>query len=184
MRRRRQKAVDPELVPRSTTAPVIIVGMGRIGRTVADALIHFDIGYVGIERDQRRLREAIADGYSASFGDATDIRLWESVELHSRKLSVLTAPTLEITSVNQPVATAQYPNLKRLAAAASESDAEEFRRIGVQAVVEGGNPHGTHIATAVLEELGYEAAKIAVCMQQLRDRTAARAPVTLAPVPA
>ena len=140
MRRRRQKAVDLELVPRSTTAPVIIVGMGRIGRTVADALIHFDIGYVGIERDQRRLREAIADGYSASFGDATDIRLWESVELHSRKISVLTAPKLDTLSINQPVASAHYPDLKRVAAAASESEAEQFRRIGVQAVVEEAAP--------------------------------------------
>jgi Kef-type K+ transport system membrane component KefB len=182
MRRRRQKAVDLELVPRSTTAPVVIVGMGRIGRTVADALIHFDIAYVGLERDQRRLREAIADGYSASFGDATDIRLWESVELHSRKISVLTAPKLESVTVNSPVAIAQYPNLKRVAVAASESEAEQFRRIGVQAVVERGSPHGSHIAAAVLEELGCDAAKIAACMQQLGERIAAKA--TAAPVAA
>ena len=103
MRRRQQKAVDPELIPRATTAPVIIVGMGRIGRTVADALIGFEIGYVGIERDQRRLREAIADGYSASFGDAADIRMWQSVEMQSRRISVLTAPRFESVSDNTPV---------------------------------------------------------------------------------
>ncbi len=178
MRRRRQKAVDLELVPRSTTAPVVIVGMGRIGRTVADALIHFDIGYVGIERDQRRLREAIADGYSASFGDATDIRLWESLELRSRKISVLTAPMLESVTVNSPVALAQYPNLKRVAAAANESEAQQFRLIGLQAVVERGNPHGSHLATAVLEQLGCDAVKVAACMQQLGERIAAKAAPT------
>jgi CPA2 family monovalent cation:H+ antiporter-2 len=178
MRRRRQKAVDLELVPRSTTAPVVIVGMGRIGRTVADALIHFDIGYVGIERDQRRLREAIADGYSASFGDATDIRLWESVELHSRKISVLTAPQFESVTVNNPVASAQYPNLKRVAAAANESEAQQFRLIGVLAVVERGNPHGSHLAAAVLEQLGCDAVKVTACMQQLGERIAAKAALT------
>jgi CPA2 family monovalent cation:H+ antiporter-2 len=179
MRRRQQKALDLELVPRSTTAPVVIVGMGRIGRTVADALIYFDIGYVGIERDQRRLREAIADGYSASFGDTADIRLWESVELHSRKISVLTAPQFDVVSVNHPVSSAQYPNLKRIAATASESEADQFRHIGIQSVVERGNPHGSHVATAVLQELGCDAAKIAACMQQLGERIAARA----APIP-
>jgi len=104
------------------------------------------------------------------------------VELHSRKISVLTAPKLESVTVNSPVAIAQYPNLKRVAAAASESEAEQFRRIGVQAVVERGSPHGSHIATAVLEELGYDAAKIAACMQQLGERIAAKA--TPAPVAA
>ena len=32
--------------------------MGRTGRTLADALTEFDIGYAAIERDQQRLREA------------------------------------------------------------------------------------------------------------------------------
>ena len=62
---------------------------------MADALIGFEIGYVGIEFDQRRLREAIADGYSASFGDAGDIRMWQSIEMQSRQISVLTAPRFE-----------------------------------------------------------------------------------------
>jgi len=178
MRRRRQKAVDLELIPRSTAAPVVIVGMGRIGRTVADALIGFEIGYVGIERDQRRLREAIADGYSASFGDASDIRMWQSVELHSRQVSVLTAPRLEVLSDNSPLAAAQYPNLKRIAAATDESQAEEFNRIGLKAVVERGNPHGSHTAAAVLAELGCDATKVAAWMQQLTDRVTARAPAS------
>ena len=182
LRRRRQKAVDPELVPRSTIAPVIIVGMGRIGRTVADALIHFDIGYVGIERDQRRLREAIADGYSASFGDATDIRIWESVELHSRTISVLTAPSFEVLSFINPAVMAQHPHLKRVAAAADEKAAEEFRSIGLKAVVERGSPHGSHTAATVLGELGCEAGKIAECMQRLGERVIARA--TAIPTPA
>jgi CPA2 family monovalent cation:H+ antiporter-2 len=175
MRRRQRKTVDPELIPRATTAPVVIVGMGRIGRTVADALIGFEIGYVGIESDQRRLREAIADGYSASFGDAGDIRLWQSIELHSRRISVLTAPRFEIVSDNTPLASAQYPNLKRIVAAADEAQAAQFLDIGVTAVVERGNPHGSHIAAAVLTEMGCDATKIAAWMQQSTDRVATKA---------
>ena len=41
LRRRRQTLDDPELRPRALAGPVLIVGMGRIGRTVADALIEF-----------------------------------------------------------------------------------------------------------------------------------------------
>jgi CPA2 family monovalent cation:H+ antiporter-2 len=177
MRRRQRKAVDPELVPRATTAPVIIVGMGRIGRTVADALIGFEIGYVGIERDQRRLREAIADGYSASFGDAADIRMWQSVEMQSRRISVLTAPRFESVSDNTPLAAAQYPQLKRIAAAIDEAQAAQFHNIGVKAVVERGTPHGAHTAAAVLTELGCDPTKVAEWMQQSTARIAVKVPV-------
>src|ERR1700733_583981 len=178
MRRRQQTAVEPEPTPRAPTAPVIIVGMGRIGRTVADALIGFEIGYVGIERDQRRLREAIADGYSASFGDAADIRMWQSVEMQTRRISVLTAPRFESVSDNSPLAAAQYPHLKRIAAAADETQGEKFHRIGVKAIVERGDPHGSHTAAAVLTEMGCDAAKIAEWMRQLTDRVAAKATVS------
>jgi monovalent cation:H+ antiporter-2, CPA2 family len=170
MRRRRQKALDPELIPQATVAPVIIVGMGRVGRTVADALIEFNIDYFGIERDQRRLREAIADGYTASFGDAADVRLWDSVDLINRKVSVLTAPRLEVLSDVSPVAAAKYPNLRRIAVAADEAEAERFRELGVQAVVERGNPHGHDVAATVLAELGFDADRVAQWRQQVSER--------------
>lgn len=182
MRRRRQKAVDPELIPRATAAPVIIVGMGRIGRTVADALIQFEISYVGLERDQRRLREAIADGYSATFGDATDIRMWESLELHNRKLSVLTAPRLDVITTNHPIAAAQYPHLRRVAAVADDNEAEKYRNLDIVAIVERGAPHGTDVATAVLVELGCDSGKVAEWVQKSSVRTTA--PASVAPAPA
>jgi CPA2 family monovalent cation:H+ antiporter-2 len=170
MRRRRQKAVDPELVPRATIAPVIIVGMGRIGRTVADALIEFNIEYFAIERDQRALREAIADGYTASFGDAADTRLWESVELNNRKVSVLTAPRLDVLSDNSPAAAAQYPNLMRIAVAADETEARRFHELGLKAVIERGIPKGRDIAAVVLSELGCDPTRVTQWSQQVSDR--------------
>jgi CPA2 family monovalent cation:H+ antiporter-2 len=170
MRRRRQKAVDPELVPRSTTAPVIIVGMGGIGRTVADAMIEFNIEYFGIEGDQRTLGEAIADGYIASFGDVADTRIWESVELNNRKVSVLTAPRFDVVSDNNPVAIAQYPNLKRIAVAVDEAEARRFHEIGIRAVVERGIPKGREIAAVVLVELGCDPTKVTQWSQQISDR--------------
>ena len=170
MRRRRQKAVDPELVPRATIAPVIIVGMDRIGRTVADALIEFNIEYFAIEGDQRMLREAIADGYTASFGDAADTRLWESVELNRRKVSVLTAPRMDVVSDNSPVAAAQYPNLRRIAVAADETEARRFQELGIKAVIERGAPKGRDIAAVVLVELGCDPTRITQWSQQVSDR--------------
>ena len=73
MRPRAARAADAELQPRELIGPVFIAGMGRTGRTLADALTEFDIGYAAIERDQR-LREAVG-GYNVAFGDLSDPHL-------------------------------------------------------------------------------------------------------------
>ena len=85
MRRRAARVADPELQPRELIGPVFIAGMGRTGRTLADALTEFDIGYAAIERDQQRLREAVADGYNVAFGDFSDP--------HSRAISAPAPPS-------------------------------------------------------------------------------------------
>ena len=88
----------PSFSRASTAAPVFIAGMGRIGRTLADALTEFEIGYVALERDDKRFREAVADGYTVNFGDIGDPRMWEPLALHGRQLSVITAPSFEVAS--------------------------------------------------------------------------------------
>ena len=79
LRTRATRKTQTELVPQEKTNPVIIVGMGDVGRTIADALEEFNIGYDAVERDGARLRSAVADGYNASFGDASDTRLWRAL---------------------------------------------------------------------------------------------------------
>ena len=88
MRRSKQQDDDPELKARANAAPVLIVGMGSIGRAIADALRELGLDYDAVERDQRQLAQAVADGYRAAYGDTGDPRLWEPVALHGRRLIV------------------------------------------------------------------------------------------------
>ena len=100
--RRRPPQSDPELQPHETEGPVFIAGMGRTGRTLADALAEFDIGYAAVERDERRLRNAVADGYNVAYGDFSDPRLWDTVALHGRQVTVVTAPSFEVATELTP----------------------------------------------------------------------------------
>jgi K+:H+ antiporter len=179
LRRRMEKPAQSELTPRDLSAPVIIVGMGRIGRTVADALIEFQIDYVGIERDQQRLNEAIADGYEAEFGDGGTIRLWESMELHRRKVSVLTAPDPEAQLLLSPLIRSGFPDLERFAVITDASQRDHFRALGLHVVVEHGDPPGVDAASAVLRELGKDEMAISEWRrrQDARGRTAAALPI-------
>jgi K+:H+ antiporter len=169
MRRRAARAAGLELQPKDLAAPVFIVGMGWIGRTLADALNEFSIGYVAIERDDLRFRDAMADGYAVIFGDSSDPRIWEPIALHGRRLLVLTAPSFEISSAVTPMVTALYPALKRIAAVRTDAEAEQFRSIGISPVIERGVPRGLDLAVAVLKEMGIDDEAIGGWMGRQRN---------------
>ena len=170
MRRRAARAADAELQPRELTGPVFIAGMGRTGRTLADALTEFDIGYAAIERDQQRLREAVADGYNVAFGDFSDPRIWEPVALHGRKVSVLTAPVFEVSRDLGPAVRHLFPDLKRVAVVRDRDEAERFKSIGVLPVVDRSVPPGLDLAAFVLGELGVDPDRIGEWMRRQQER--------------
>ena len=170
MRARRQRETDPELQPRDLTGPVLIVGMGQRGRTIADALTEFEIDYAAIERDPRRLREAIADGYKAVYGDLADPRIWEPLAMAGRRIVVLTAPSLEMVSQLTPIAARRFPGVRRIGAVSDADSAERFRQAGLEPVVEAGWPDGLDTARAVLAELGIDAEAIALWAGRTRAR--------------
>jgi CPA2 family monovalent cation:H+ antiporter-2 len=153
MRKRIKEVIDAELIPKTDNAPIIIVGMGAIGRTLADALIKFGIGYYAIEYDQQRLEMAIADGYDVTFGDGFDMRMWGSFKLHERKLSVLTTPDFDILEGTRNMANSQFPNLKRYVVVTDEIEAQRFRNIGFAVVVDRRFPRGLDVAATILSEM-------------------------------
>lgn len=170
MRRRAARAADAELQPRELIGPVFIAGMGRTGRTLADALTEFDIGYAAIERDQQRLREAVADGYNVAFGDLSDPRIWEPVALDGRKVSVLTAPVFEVSRDLGPVARQRFPNLKRIAVVRDPEEAERFKSIGLLPVIDRSVPPGLDLAALVLGELSVDPDRIGAWMRRQQER--------------
>jgi CPA2 family monovalent cation:H+ antiporter-2 len=144
--------------------------MGRVGRTLADALIEFGIGYGAVERDQRRFAEALADGYAVAFGDVADPRLWGPVGMSERRLSAVTAPSYEVSSELTPMARQLYPSLKRYALVRSEEDRERFRSIGMHPVMDRSVPPGLDLAGAILAELGIEAEAIGAWKRRQQER--------------
>ncbi|HEV2673016.1 MAG TPA: cation:proton antiporter [Aliidongia sp.] len=161
---------DPELKMAELAAPVLIIGMGRVGRTVADALRAFDIGYSAVERDQRRLNEAVADGYAVVFGDMADPRLWDPIALQGRRISALTAPRLDVSSDLTPIAQHYYPGVLRFAAVADHGEAECFHKLGVRTVMNREIVPGLDLAAAILGELGIDSAALADWVRRQRER--------------
>ncbi|MEI9986042.1 MAG: cation:proton antiporter [Aliidongia sp.] len=170
LRMRAAKSRDPELEIRELAAPVLIVGMGRIGRTLADALRAFGVEHIAIERDQRRLREALADGYSVLLGDTADPRLWETISMHGRKILALSAPAYDVSNELTPLVQQRYPGLLRYAAVTDDADVQRFHALGVRAVLDRGAPPGLDLAVAILGELGIHDDALSEWMQVQQDR--------------
>jgi CPA2 family monovalent cation:H+ antiporter-2 len=175
LRRHDATVGNPELEMRDRAAPVLIVGMGRIGRTLANGLTAFGIAYAAIERDERRLREAIADGYVATFGDISDLRLWEPLAIASRKIGVLTKASYDSARERAAIVHELYPGLVRYSAAADQDEAARLGALGLRAVVDRSFPPGVDLAAAVLAELGVEADAIAGWMRREQERALGRA---------
>lgn len=174
LRQRRAVLDDPELQRSQLTAPVLIVGMGTVGRTVADALTEFGIPYAALERDPERFAQANADGYVAVVGDSEDPRLWEPMELHERRVLVLTAPRLEASAALGPIAAERFPSLRRLAGVRDEDEHGKFSALGIEPVVAADGPvRGLALASAVLAALGIEPEAIARWTRAERARAGA-----------
>ena len=181
MRRRTVRTdLDPELVLGETPGPVFIVGMGRRGRAVADALVELGIAYAAAERDPRRLGEAVADGYAVAFGDLGDPKLWSTLALEERRVSVLTAPSLEVSAGLTAVAATLFPRLTRLAAVADAEVGAAFLAAGMKPVVDDGPMPGLALAAAVLAELDVAPERIEAWAARHRDRAVGRHPAALA----
>ena len=172
LRKRQAKPKMSELEPKTMPGPVVVVGMGRVGRAVADALENFDIGYCGIERDQRRLDRAIADGYEAKYGDGGDIRLWQSLNLAVRKVSVLTAPDINVQAEVSAVANGKYPQLRRIAVAHDRGDAERLRSLGLEVIDEENLDLSEQTVRAVLSEFAVPLPEVDAWLRGRRERTA------------
>ncbi|ACK51262.1 sodium/hydrogen exchanger [Methylocella silvestris BL2] len=158
MRARRAARQERELLQSELAAPVLIIGMGRVGRTVADALSEFDIGYAAIEADQKTFADANADGYEVLFGDAADPRIWEPLNVRERKIVVITTPDLQISRELTPLAALAFPHIKRFTLAANEAEHAAFAAIGLLPVIDASTPPGLDLAVALLVELGIDRA--------------------------
>ncbi len=141
-------------------AEVIIVGMGEVGRSVANALDAHNIIYRGVELHHDCFIEACASGYTVGFGDATDLRLMNTIKMSSAKTIVITFADYNIARQLAPIVQEKYPDLKLMVSVGNKQQKEKFDELGMHAVIQNSYPRGLDMAAAVLQEHQLEKPKI------------------------
>jgi Kef-type K+ transport system membrane component KefB len=170
-RLRRLLAPSPEeLVPRESLAPIVVVAMGEVGRTVADALEAHDIDYEAIEFDPDRFAAATADGYPVAFGDTADPRLIETLRMAERTAVIVTLARYEVSAALTPLIRQRYPRVTRFIAVDTEGERQRYEALGMRVVVNRSVPRGLELAAAVLAAQGVDDERIYAWMRRQQER--------------
>ncbi|MEE9444841.1 MAG: cation:proton antiporter [Cocleimonas sp.] len=164
-------ASKSEASPRkNSNADVIIVGMGEVGKNVANALDAHNISYRGVEVDHDCFVSACASGYTVGFGDATDLRLMDTIKMSHAKTIVITFANYEIARQLAPIVMERYTDLKLMVSVANEEEKEKFDALGMLAVIQNSFPRGLDMAVAVSTEHEIAKSKISKWMKRQQEQ--------------
>jgi len=156
-RRVAKAGTSPSATPAEPVqGPIVIVGMGEVGRRLADALKAHAVPFVALERDPDAFMGASADGYDVAFGDAGDVRLIASIAEQSPRAIVITAPRYEVSKDITPIVKERWPDLTRYVAVRTQTDADRHAALGIHPVRLISRPQGLELAADVLRFVGIE----------------------------
>jgi CPA2 family monovalent cation:H+ antiporter-2 len=153
----------------STDQHVIICGFGRSGQNLARLLEAESIGYVALDLDPERVREAAAAGDSVVYGDAARRESLIAAGIHRAQALVITyaetASALKVLRHVHDIA----PSLPVIVRTHDDADLDQLREAGaaevVPEVIEGSLMLGTH----ALVLLGVPLSRVLKRVRAVRD---------------
>lgn len=133
-RRVREAPIVVNMPAGGLTEHVVVVGAGRVGRSIVDALLHLKLPCVLIEFDDRRGQVAREAGLPAVYGDASQVAVLEAAGIEHARSMIVTVPAFpEVRSI---VVAAQKlrPRLPIIARADGTDAVHALYALGVQEV--------------------------------------------------
>ena len=135
MRWERQERLVEDAYVQPGNAEILVVGLGRVGKSSLEALCHASEDNVwGLDADHRRVMQLRAKGKQVICGDAEDTDLWERINLSNTKLILLALPSIEdVDNICRQLKEAGY--MGQIAAMARfEDELEGLKKAGVDKV--------------------------------------------------
>ena len=165
----------PELPPEDEgERKVIIVGIGRVGRLVAQMLKAHDKPYVAVDSDADLIEYAKREGYRATFGDAARGDALHHLGIEDALAVVLTMdePVLAERLVRK--LRSEYPELLIVARARDIAHAAELYRAGASHAVPEALEATLQLSEAVLVDIGVAMGPVIASIHEKRDEFRAR----------
>lgn len=160
-------AAAPPSGPFATQPAIVIIGYGRVGRTVGALCRRAEIPFAVIELDVDLVRLAQQEGAEAHYGDGADPAVVERAIADSTRVVLSTMPE---TAANAAMARrlAHHPNVRLISRAARLRDVRVLRKSGVRDVLVPEVEGAFGFAQAVLADLGVHQERIDALIREQR----------------
>ncbi len=150
-------------------ARTIIIGVGRVGRLVADMLVAHGQPYVALDSDSDLIERAKRDGYRATFGDAGRGDALSRLGIENSPAIVL---TMDEPVLAQRIVTKlrkEHPDLLIVARARDTDHAAALYRAGASHAVPENLESSLQLSEAVLVDIGVAMGPVIASIHEKRD---------------
>jgi len=169
--RRRPGSVDPGAVPAGDEGAAVrrhavILGYGRVGRTVARVLEGRGFPFITVDADYPLVRAAAGRGVPVIYGEAGSPAILDEARVAEARVLVVALP--DALATRQAVTYARFRNarIEIVARAHSEQDELELRRIGVERVVLAERQVGNELVRHALRRYGISEREVDVIVRR------------------
>lgn len=126
-------AVQVEAPPKRGHA--IVVGYGRVGSTIGKALGAWDLPYIVVDRDRRRVLDLRREGIEAVFGDATAPGILHAADIEAARIIIVATPEPHTARRLVELARELNPGIDTLIRTHNDAERRHFEEQGVGLVL-------------------------------------------------
>lgn len=148
----------------------VVIGFGRVGRTVADMLTRHGMPYLGVDADIDNVNAARREGYTVLFGDVTRSELVDRLNLGHAKALILTMDDPVLTVRLTRRVRGWVPNLPIITRARDARHAAELYKAGATDAVPETLESSLQLSEAMLVELGVAMGPVLASIHEERDK--------------
>ncbi len=146
----------------------IIVGYGRVGRTIGDAMQRYGISFVAIESDRRVVEAMRSIGVATIYGDATRPGILEFAHPENARLLVIASPDPYHARHLITLVRARNPTIDIVVRTHSDLEQQMFEQLGVSKALMGERELAFGMAYHSLRSLGVDDDAADEVMEHLR----------------
>lgn len=154
--------------PEEEAPQVILVGCGRVGGYISDALTELGIRHVGVDFDAAAIGRLRDRGVPVVYGDATSEVVLEKAHPERATLAVVALPDAEMSRMAVQALRHLAPDLHAVVRVHRAADIGPTRQAGAYAVVHTELEAGTEIVRQSLWLLGLPERQVHDCVERLR----------------
>ncbi|MGW5958447.1 YbaL family putative K(+) efflux transporter [Methylorubrum thiocyanatum] len=132
----------------------VIIGYGRVGSAIGKALQDWNLPFVVVERDRRRVEELRVQGVPAVFGDATAPGILDAADIASARLVVVATPDPHQARRLLAKARAANPEIDSVVRTHSDTERRRLEEDGVGLVLMAERELALGMMTYALRSLG------------------------------